>query len=422
MIKAQDNDPDIKSIKASIISKGSNGIYVLERNILFKKKSKLKLLVIPKNLISTVCTLCHDDMSGGHFGFKKVWPKIKNRYFWKSMYYDVKAWVKSCKSCAKRKTPKIITKIGMNPIGVAKLPFEMIGVDILGPLPETTSGYKYILVFTDYLTRWPEAFPIKRIDAKTIAKVFVDEIVCRHSAPAILLSDQGAQFMSGLVKNICEYLMTKKINTTAYHPQTNGLTERFNATLCQTLAIYGKENQTDWDTYIPTALFAYRSSVQETTGQSPFELLYGRDARLPSNLESVKTISDDTTREFKKKWEKAYSRIEAINKKRKFKFDSKYKEKIINIGDSVRLHNAATKVGLKNKLRGEIWTGPFKVMGKAPNGNLKLNTFKRKYYIVHPDRVKLAESERENFPIEIKLIQPPKKVRFKPNFSLKSDV
>jgi hypothetical protein len=228
--------------------------------------------------------------------------------------------------------------------------------------------------------------------------------------------------MSGLVKNICEYLMTKKINTTAYHPQTNGLTERFNATLCQTLAIYGKENQTDWDTYIPTALFAYRSSVQETTGQSPFELLYGRDARLPSNLESVKTISDDTTREFKKKWEKAYSRIEAINKKRKFKFDSKYKEKIINIGDSVRLHNAATKVGLKNKLRGEIWTGPFKVMGKAPNGNLKLNTFKRKYYIVHPDRVKLAESERENFPIEIKLIQPPKKVRFKPNFSLKSDV
>ena len=134
----------------------------------------------------------------------------------------------------------------------------MWGVDIVGPLPETPNGNKYAVVFTEYTTRWPEAFAIKKIDAKTIAKILVNEIIARHSAPKILLSDQGKQFLSNLVKETCEYLIIKKINTTAYHAQTNGLTEKFNGTLCQILAIYGKENQTNWDEfYLPTEL-AYR--------------------------------------------------------------------------------------------------------------------------------------------------------------------
>jgi transposase InsO family protein len=106
----------------------------------------------------------------------------------------------------------------------------MLGVDILCGLPETPSKHK--LVFTDNLSRWAQAFPMNKIDAKTVAKLFIDEIVCRYSAPKTLLSDQGAQFMSILLKNICNYLNTKKINTTEHHPQCNGLTERFNATLC----------------------------------------------------------------------------------------------------------------------------------------------------------------------------------------------
>jgi hypothetical protein len=117
------------------------------------------------------------------------------------------------------------------------------------------------------------------MDAKSIAKLFFDEIVCRYSAPRTLLSDQGAQFMFTLLKNICDYLKTKKINTTAYYPQCIGLTERFNATLCQILSMYIKNNQTDWDEYLKTALLAYNTSKQETTLMSPFEILNGREPR-----------------------------------------------------------------------------------------------------------------------------------------------
>ena len=203
------------------------------------------------------------------------------------MYRDTYRWIKSCTICAKRKTPEV-QKIGLNPINVAEHPFHMMGMDILGPLKETVNGYKYIIVFTDYLTRWPEAFPLKNREAKTIAKVFINEIVARHSAPKILLSDQAKEFMSNLVKEVSDYLTVNKINTTAYHAQCNGLTERFNATLCQILSTYVNDNQTNWDEFISIALFAYRSSINETTLKTPFELLYNREPRLPSDFEKVR--------------------------------------------------------------------------------------------------------------------------------------
>ena len=219
----------------------------------------------------------------------------------------------------------------------------------------------------------------------------MNEIISRHSAPSVLLSDQGAQFMSSLVKETCDYLLVTKINTTAYHPQTNGLTEKFNGTLCQILSIYGKENQSNWDELIPTALFAYRTSIQETTLQTPFETLYSRTPRLPNNLEKIKP-KNPFVKDYSKNWEEAKERINKINLKRKTNFDERYKRKVINIGDNVRLHIEATKVGFKKKLRGDMFAGPFKVIGKLPNGNLKLNIFKKNPYITHPDRVKLAET------------------------------
>ena len=182
------------------------------------------------------------------------------------------------------------------------------------------------------------------------------------------------------------------------------------------LAIYGKENQTNWDEFIPTALFAYRTSVQETTQLSPFETLYGREARLPNDLESLKSKKDVFVKDFESKWKLARERIIKVNKARKLQFDSTHKRKHIEIGDNVRLHKIATKVGLKYKLRGDIWDGPFKVIGKLPNGNLKLNINKNTPYITHPDRVKLAEEKfiRE---YERKSSKPKVKFKFRVQFS-----
>ena len=207
----------------------------------------------------------------------------------------------------------------------------------------------------------------------------------KYSAPEILLSDQGAQFKSKLVQDICDYLRTKKIFTTAYHPQCNGLTERFNATLCQMLSIYGNNNQDDWDEHIPAALFSYRTSAQETTNLSPFEVLFGRQPQLPSDFEFLRSQREELIIDFKKNWEEAHNKIARANSKRKEKFDQKLPRKEIKIGDKIRLYMPAVKVGLKDKLRGNKWDGPFRVVGKFANGNLKIKIPDKEIYITYPE-------------------------------------
>jgi len=131
--------------------------------------------------------------------------------------------------------------------------FEIVAVDILGPFPLTERGNKYIIVFCEYLTRWPEAFAIADMKAETVARVFVEEIVCRFGAPKKLLSDRGNNFLSDLMKEICRICSTDKVNTVAYHPQTGGLVERFNRTIAEMLSIFVSSNHRDWDTSIPYA-------------------------------------------------------------------------------------------------------------------------------------------------------------------------
>jgi hypothetical protein len=391
-----------------------------DNGLVYKKAGDRMRLVVPEELKTEVMTMCHNDLGGGHLGFSKTWPKLAERFCWPGMYSDLLKWLRACEGCAKKKDPEA-TRTPLQPIPAAEYPFEMLGVDILGPLPETKKGNEYVLVFTCYLSKWVEAFPMKKIDAKTVAKLLIDEIICRHSAPKVLLSDQGAQFMSSLIKEVCEYFKTKKINTTAYRPQCNGLTERFNATLCQILSMYVSENQDDWDDFLPTTLFAYRVSCQETTKMAPFELLYGRKPCLPNDVERLAHKSNPVVSEFNKNWKRAIEKINKAGLKNKNLYDNDLKPRpIIEIGDDVRLEIKTTKIGLKAKLRGEVWGGPYKVFGKAPNGNLKL-WVKGKTYVTHPDRVKRAEISFETWPPDVKRIFPPKSVTFNTVINQRSD-
>ena len=212
--------------------------------------------MVPSSLKEEILEQLHDHITSGHLGFNKTYAKLKERFYWTGMYVDTKKWIESCQICASTKTPRI-SKSGLLVTMDANEPFETVATDILGPLPTSDSGNKYIIVFSDYFTRWVEVFAIKETDAETIAKLFVNEIVCRYGAPKRLLSDRGKNFLSNLVHHICEFLQVKKVNTTAYHPQTDGLVERFNSTLISMLSSYTSSHQTDWDIYIPYLLYAY---------------------------------------------------------------------------------------------------------------------------------------------------------------------
>src|ERR1700722_18383740 len=177
---------------------------------------------------------------------------------------------------------------------VTYMPFSEIVVDVLGPLTRTARRCKYIVIFMDRLTRWPEAFAVTNQRAKIIATLLMTEIIPRYGAPRTLLSDQGTNFLSKLCKKVYKLMKIHKLQTSAYFPSANGLVERFNHTIADMLSMYTRENQTDWDLFIPWVLFAYRTAVNASTLFTPFYLLHGYEATYPSDIglrEAAETFS-----------------------------------------------------------------------------------------------------------------------------------
>jgi hypothetical protein len=158
-------------------------------------------LYIPKTIIDTVLNNCHDHVLAAHFGFQRTYDRIRQRYFWKGMYKDVDNWVRSCISCAQRKTHRHNVVAPMVTMKVPE-PFQRVSVDILGPLPITLSGNRYVLCFTDHCTRWPILVPLSETSASTVARAFFDHVVCVHGCPETLLSDRGANFLSKIVLEV----------------------------------------------------------------------------------------------------------------------------------------------------------------------------------------------------------------------------
>ena len=166
-------------------------------------------------------------------------------------------------------------------------------MDIVGPLPRSSSGKKYILVICDYATRYPEAVALRTIDANAVAEELL-AFFARVGVPEEILTDQGTNFTSQLLREVYRLLHIKPIRTTPYHPQTDGLVERFNGTLKAMLKKTVAEEGKDWDRLLPYLLFAYREVPQASTDFSPFELVYGRNVRGP--LDIVKESWEASTR------------------------------------------------------------------------------------------------------------------------------
>lgn len=159
----------------------------------------------------------------------------------------------------------------------------MWGTDLL-ELPRSKRNNKYLLVMTDYFTRWVEAIPLPNKEAISVAGVIYREIFCRYGAPESILTDQGTEFSNELLSTLCLAYGVKKLLTTVKKSSTNGLTERYNRTIWDMLAKKGKDQQLDWDQHINACLYAYRSSIQTSTGKSPYEVVFEQPMRLPMDI------------------------------------------------------------------------------------------------------------------------------------------
>ncbi|PIK60525.1 Retrovirus-related Pol polyprotein from transposon [Apostichopus japonicus] len=241
--------------------------------------------IVPRSLQEEVIQLLHDNPTSGHLGVRRTMYRVQERYYWNTWRRKVERWCKMCKVCCSRKGPtKGKAKLQTYRVGI---PMERIAIDILGPLPLTDRNNKYIMVVADYFTKWVEAFPLKDQSAETVADTLVTDFVSRFGVPKQIHTDQGRNFESNLFKELCQLLGVDKTRTTPYHPQSDGMVERFNRTLEEMLAKVVDSDQKNWDKCIPLVMMAYRSSIHESTGHSPAEMMLGREIPLPVDTSST---------------------------------------------------------------------------------------------------------------------------------------
>ena len=189
------NDRDARKIllTSDTFYIGQDGLlYQIDFNQRHNARESFSQLVVPAALRSEILSNVHDHIARAHFGLNKTFSKLKQRYWWKGMFKDVEYWVKSCVECSMRKSPRNSKKAPLLPIPV-KGAFDRVAVDVLGPFPPSSKGSRYIVASSD-LTHWVEAFPVPSVEAAVIARLLIDEIISRHGAPRVLLSDRGTNF------------------------------------------------------------------------------------------------------------------------------------------------------------------------------------------------------------------------------------
>ncbi|KAG7311665.1 hypothetical protein JYU34_002718 [Plutella xylostella] len=229
-----------------------------------------------------------------HPGIRTTRKMLTKKYYWPGMNKDIGQWARTCLKCQSIKVQRhTVSNLGSFPHADR---FEHLHVDIVGPLPTTTEGYRYCVTMIDRFTRWPEVVPVRDMTAHTVARAIYESWICRFGCPLFLTSDRGVQFESDLFKSLMKLLGIKKIRTTSYHPIANGIIERFHRSM--KVAIKARiDNTSSWVDELPTVLLGLRAAGKSDNGVSSAELTYGQSLRLPGDFyaESAGTrVSDDT--------------------------------------------------------------------------------------------------------------------------------
>ncbi|GFY31201.1 retrovirus-related Pol polyprotein from transposon 412 [Trichonephila clavipes] len=326
-------------------------------------------LILPKIRVSTVLKELHGSPTGGHFGVMKTLQKVREHFYWYNVQSDVEKCCRICDPCAACKGPRKRTRGRLQLYNVGA-PFERIAFDILGPLPRSSDGNNNILVVMDYFTKWPEAYPIPDQEASAVADVLVQHWISQFGVPLQLHSDQGKNFDSAVCKKLCEILTIDKTRTTALHPQSDGMAERFNRTIVNSLSLLVSSNQQNWDKKLPFSLLAYRSAVHETTSYFPSQMLFGRDLRLPADLlfsrpPDAPLAPEEYIEKLQARMEEmhhlARERIGMASKTMKTRYDARATGHDFYEGDKVWLWNPKRRKGLSPKPQTN-WEGPYTVL------------------------------------------------------------
>ncbi|UYV64396.1 hypothetical protein LAZ67_3000523 [Cordylochernes scorpioides] len=348
--------------------------YEMLKGTLYKKNfdplGNQHLLVIPKHLRLELLKSLHDAPTAGHLGFSKTYERVKNKYFWPGLLRDIRKYVAHCKECQRKKQSTQKPPGLLKAIPPATSPFQRVGMDLLGRFPKSDNGNKWIIVCTDYLTRFAVTKALPTGEAKEAAKFLMEDVVLKHGAPREIITDRGRVFQSKLIAELTNQCSSIHRFTTAYHPQTNGLTERLNKTLANMIAMYVSVEQKDWDVILPYVTFAYNTAKQDTIGFTPFKLIHGREAETTVDTlfpNPHEDLQEDYSQKIASRVEETrqLARLETLKaqEKDKARYDSKHEAMDYNVGDLVWIFIPIRKVGLSEKLM-KRYFGPYRVTRK----------------------------------------------------------
>ena len=250
--------------------------YQVVDNTLYYKKDDLYLKVIYKD--EDKKDIINRAHLVGHEGAEKTTNRIMQSYYWPGIWNDVRMWIKSCHKCQTCR-PKPFPKSSGDNATPVEQPFTRVGLDIIGPLPTTKNGNNYIITLVDYFTKWVEAKAIPNMKSEEVIK-FLVEIFTRHGPPEIIITDNGSSFISEVTKMMIDLYGSWVHYVSPYHPESNGMIENRNREIGKLLRLL-VENESEWDEYLPSALWALRTTKNSKTKFSSFELLYGRHDTWP---------------------------------------------------------------------------------------------------------------------------------------------
>ena len=356
-------------------------------------------VILPRKLQPVVMAHLHDLKAAGHLGERKTWEKARRcPFIWAGMRADTARWVRRCQLCQQRKSPAFRKRARMVTYQVGA-PWERIAADIAGPFPPTVKGNKYVLVVQDYFTKWVELAALPDQTAETVATFLVDNIFARFGCCREFHSDQGSNFESRVMKQVCQLFGVVKTHTTPHHPRGDGMVERHNRTLENMLSLWTNAHQDDWDQHLALLGMAYRSAPHETTAETPNLLNLGREITLPVDL--VLEGTPDEEREanqsqfaarLQDKMQTAHEAArehmtqQMVTQKRQY--DQNVHLVDYQEGQVVWLHHHLRKKGRSPKLM-RPWTGPYLILTKLSQVTFRIQASPRsRCQIVHADRLK----------------------------------
>lgn len=380
----QANDESLKTCweKSKRKQKGAVS-FIVKEGILYrtfknKKGRTFEQLVVPKKYRVALLGLVHSDSWAGHLGINKTKSRLLNDYYWPMCFKESENWVRSCNVCQRTGRPNEKLKAPLVQVPLIGEPFRRLVVDIVGPLPVTAAGNKYLLTLICPATKFPEAVVLPELSSTAVVNALLG-VFARIGFPSEIQCDQGSVFTSALTTTFLKKCGISVHHSSVYHPQSNSV-EKLHSVMKRILRALCFEKGADWDEAVPAMLFALRSVTHEATGFTPAELVYGRALRSPLTLlkekwedkfvdKSVVEYVLTLLKRLRESQELAQINMAEAQQRSKVYYDRSARTRTFKEGDKVLILRSSKA----NKLE-VAWDGPVTIKQKLSDTNYLVTT------------------------------------------------